>query len=296
MFEPAGVAARDSIDSIRLQLLRIKKYTAEKIFTQYAEELIRKDYKAIAKDCGLSMEAVTQSLLEIQGCQPYPCSSYAGENNAILLPDFEIQTLGDEIEIIPKQLGHFQIQDELQAVKNDKELRAYFDEAYYFIDHLSKRNKTLLIMVNALIHIQRNHFLYMDELQPCTLLDIANKTGFHESTVSRTLSNKYYLFQNEIYAVKDLFVSATRDGSSKDSILKAIQKFVEQEDKENPYRSGSGGAAGRNRFVCVQKGDCKISFHSAHPRIKRAENKVKPITRLQGDYFIILSAQAVVKQ
>ena len=236
MFEPAGVAARDSIDSIRLQLLRIKKYTAEKIFTQYAEELIRKDYKAIAKDCGLSMEAVTQSLLEIQGCQPYPCSSYAGENNAILLPDFEIQTLGDEIEIIPKQLGHFQIQDELQAVKNDKELRAYFDEAYYFIDHLSKRNKTLLIMVNALIHIQRNHFLYMDELQPCTLLDIANKTGFHESTVSRTLSNKYYLFQNEIYAVKDLFVSATRDGSSKDSILKAIQKFVEQEDKENPYR------------------------------------------------------------
>lgn len=236
MFEPAGVAARDSIDSIRLQLLRNKKYTAEKIFTQYAEELIRKDYKAIAKDCGLSMEAVTQSLLEIQGCQPYPCSSYAGENNAILLPDFEIQTLGDEIEIIPKQLGHFQIQDELQAVKNDKELRAYFDEAYYFIDHLSKRNKTLLIMVNALIHIQRNHFLYMDELQPCTLLDIANKTGFHESTVSRTLSNKYYLFQNEIYAVKDLFVSATRDGSSKDSILKAIQKFVEQEDKENPYR------------------------------------------------------------
>ncbi|MCH1946693.1 RNA polymerase subunit sigma-54 [[Clostridium] innocuum] len=202
MFEPAGVAARDSIDSIRLQLLRNKKYTAEKIFTQYAEELIRKDYKAIAKDCGLSMEAVTQSLLEIQGCQPYPCSSYAGENNAILLPDFEIQTLGDEIEIIPKQLGHFQIQDELQAVKNDKELRAYFDEAYYFIDHLSKRNKTLLIMVNALIHIQRNHFLYMDELQPCTLLDIANKTGFHESTVSRTLSNKYYLFYIKKFKMK----------------------------------------------------------------------------------------------
>lgn len=235
-FEPAGVAARDSVDSIRLQLIRNKSDVAEKIFIQYAEELIHKDYKAIAMHCGLSAEDVKQSLLEIQNCQPYPCSSYAAKEAEIILPDFEIHTQEDEIEIIPRQMGHFQIQDELQAVKNDKRLRAYFDEAYYFIDHLSKRNKTLMIMMNALIHIQRNHFLYMDELQPCTLLDIANMTGFHESTVSRTLSNKYYLFHNEIYAVKDLFVSATRDGSSKDSILKAIQKFVEQEDKENPYR------------------------------------------------------------
>ena len=91
-------------------------------------------------------------------------------------------------------------------------------------------------MVNELVHIQRNHFLYMDELQPCTLMDIAKKTGFHESTVSRTLSNKYYVFQNEIYAVKDLFVSATKEGSSKDSILKAIQKLVDTEDKRCPYR------------------------------------------------------------
>ena len=153
------------------------------------------------------------------------------------LPDFEIQAQDGEIEIIPKQLGHFQIEDELLVMKEEmKELREYFDEAYYFIDHLHKRNRTLLMMVNELVHIQRNHFLYMDELQPCTLMDIAKKTGFHESTVSRTLSNKYYVFQNEIYAVKDLFVSATKEGSSKDSILKAIQKLVDTEDKHCPYR------------------------------------------------------------
>lgn len=41
MFEPAGVAARDSIDSIRLQLLRNKKYTAEKIFTMQKSLSVR---------------------------------------------------------------------------------------------------------------------------------------------------------------------------------------------------------------------------------------------------------------
>lgn len=236
-FEPYGVAARDSLDSIRLQLIRTRKFIAADIFTKYAKELIQKDYKAIAKACNLPLEEVQQALKDIKRCHPYPCSSYASAETAAVLPDFEIQTQDDELEIIPKQMGHFQIQDELQVVKHDmKELQEYFDEAYYFIDHLSKRNKTLMVMVNELIHVQRNHFLYMDELQPCTLLDIANKTGFHESTVSRTLSNKYYIFQNEIYAVKDLFVSATREGSSKDSILKAIQKYVDQEDKENPYR------------------------------------------------------------
>lgn len=236
-FEPYGVAARDSLDSIRLQLIRTRKFIVADIFTKYAKELIQKDYKAIAKACNLPLEEVQQALKDIKRCHPYPCSSYASAEAAVVLPDFEIQTQDDELEIIPKQMGHFQIQDELQVVKHEvKELQEYFDEAYYFIDHLSKRNKTLMVMVNELIHVQRNHFLYMDELQPCTLLDIANKTGFHESTVSRTLSNKYYIFQNEIYAVKDLFVSATREGSSKDSILKAIQKYVDQEDKENPYR------------------------------------------------------------
>ena len=236
-FEPCGVAAESCRDSIRVQLLRKGKHAAEKIFTQYAKEIIHKDYKAIAAACHLSLEQVYDCLKEIQECQPYPCSSYGAECPPPALPDFEIQAQDGEIEIIPKQLGHFQIEDELLVMKEEmKELREYFDEAYYFIDHLHKRNRTLLMMVNELVHIQRNHFLYMDELQPCTLMDIAKKTGFHESTVSRTLSNKYYVFQNEIYAVKDLFVSATKEGSSKDSILKAIQKLVDTEDKRCPYR------------------------------------------------------------
>ena len=80
---------------------------------------VRTIKKAIAKDCGLSVAVASQeSAGNTKAASRIPCSSYAGENNTILLPDFEIQTLDDEIEIIPKQLGHFQILDELQAVKN----------------------------------------------------------------------------------------------------------------------------------------------------------------------------------
>lgn len=234
-FEPAGVAATNSTHSIAIQLRMQYLYDAEDIFLNYQDELISKNYKAIAKAKSLTLEEVLDYIDDIKACNPFPCLNYISGNDKIIIPDFEIVVNQEEIEIIPKQIGHISIEDELALLKSQsKELKDYFQEAYYFIDSLSKRNKTLLLMANELIHIQKNYFLYHDELQPCTLLDIANRCGFHESTVSRTLSNKYYLFQNEIYPVKSLFVSATKDGSSKDSILKAIQKLVNDESKERP--------------------------------------------------------------
>lgn len=234
-FEPIGVGAQNSTESIILQLRSQYLSDAEDIFINYQEELITQNYRAIAKAKSLTMEEVLDYIEDIKACDPFPCRNYMTKKDKIIIPDFEVMINNNEIEIIPKQMGHIAIEDELALMKSEsKELNHYFQEAYYFIDSLSKRNKTLLIMANELIHIQKNYFLYQDELQPCTLLDIANKCNFHESTVSRTLSNKYFTFQNEVYPVKNLFVSATKDGSSKDSILKAIQKLINDEDKNNP--------------------------------------------------------------
>lgn len=234
-FEPFGVAAQNSTDSIAIQLHLQYLTEAEDIFINYQNELISKNYKAIAKAKSLTLEEVMDYLEDIKACDPFPCRNYDVKKERMIIPDFEVIVNNQEIEIIPKQIGHISIEDELALMKaKSTQLKDYFQEAYYFIDSLSKRNKTLLIMANKLIHIQKNYFLYQDELQPCTLLDIANLCNFHESTVSRTLSNKYFLFQNEVYSVKSLFVSTTKDGSSKDSILKAIQKLVDKENKSSP--------------------------------------------------------------
>lgn len=234
-FEPAGVAAANSTESIAIQLRLQYLFDAEDIFIHYQDELINKNYKAIAKAKSITLEEVLDYIDDIKSCDPFPCRNYKNNSDKMMIPDFEIVVHQHDIELIPMQIGHISIEDELAMMKSQsKELKDYFQEAYYFIDSLSKRNKTLLVMANELVHIQKNYFLYHDELQPCTLMDIANLCGFHESTVSRTLSNKYFLFQNEIYPVKSLFVSATKDGSSKDAIVKAIQKLVDEEDKANP--------------------------------------------------------------
>ena len=65
------------------------------------------------------------------------------------------------------------------------------------MENMTKRNQTVLIVANALVNIQSGYFLYDDELYPCTLSKLASETGFHESTISRTLNNKYYSFNGE---------------------------------------------------------------------------------------------------
>lgn len=233
-FEPTGVAAQNSIHSISLQLLDASLTDAYTIWTNHQDALIKKDISHIAKAMHQEKEDIIKSIHSIQSCDPFPCRNYNTAKEQVLIPDFEITVEEDTIQIIPKQLGHIYVDDELKHDDMNETLKEYFKEAYYFIDAISKRNKTLLIMMDTLLKIQKNHFLYQDELSSCTLADIALKTGFHESTVSRTLSNKYYLFKQEVYSVKHLFISSTKEGSSKDAIVKAIQKMIKEEDRNNP--------------------------------------------------------------
>lgn len=233
-FEPIGVCTKNSIDSIILQLQKKRYYKAIEILENYKFEIKHHMYSEIASEMNLELQDVLNLLQQIQSCNPFPCSSYTNDITSFILPDFELIVTDDSIDIIPKNYSQVSIESELLS-NCKKELKEYFNEAHFFIDALHKRNKTLLILLSELINIQKNHFLFHDELQPCTLHMISEKTGFHESTISRTLSNKYYLFQNEIYPVKNLFVSSTKEGSSKDSIEKAILKIIKDEDKLNPY-------------------------------------------------------------
>ena len=121
-----------------------------------------------------------------------------------------------------------------EKVKKDENMKAYFNEAHFLMENMTKRNQTVLIVANALVNIQSGYFLYDDELYPCTLSQLASETGFHESTISRTLNNKYYSFNGEAYPLKKLLVSQTASGDSSDSIKKAIVELVDDEDKEHP--------------------------------------------------------------
>ena len=234
-FEPIGVAAKNSIDSLMIQL-KTKNYTvAYTILKNYSKELEEKDFYTISESLDIPYEAVFDELAHMQECNPFPCSEYDTENTTNLaLPEFTIEIDEDQLKIIPKEMGNLTIHSE--EVKLSKEAKKYLNEAKFYIDSINRRNKTILLLANILITHQKNYFLFQDDLKECTLKEIAEESGYSISTVSRTLSDKYYEFNNHMYPVKDLFISKTHKGSSKDSIQKAIQLLIEVENPENPLQ------------------------------------------------------------
>ena len=234
-FEPIGVAAKNSIDSLMIQL-KEKSYTiAYTILKNYSKELEEKDFYTISESLDISYESVFDELAHMQECNPFPCSEYDTESTTNLaLPEFTIEIDEDQLKIIPKEMGNLSLHCE--EVKLSKEAKKYLNEAKFYIDSINRRNKTILLLANILITHQKNYFLFQDDLKECTLKKIAQESGYSISTVSRTLSDKYYEFNDHMYPVKDLFISKTHKGSSKDSIQKAIQLLIEVENPENPLQ------------------------------------------------------------
>ena len=234
-FEPIGVAAKNSIDSLMIQL-KEKGYTiAYTILKNYSKELEEKDFYTISESLDIPYESVFDELAHMQECNPFPCSEYDTESRTNLaLPEFTIEIDEDQLKIIPKEMGNLSLHCE--EVKLSKEAKKYLNEAKFYIDSINRRNKTILLLANILITHQKNYFLFQDDLKECTLKEIAQESGYSISTVSRTLSDKYYEFNDHMSPVKDLFISKTHKGSSKDSIQKAIQLLIEVENPENPLQ------------------------------------------------------------
>ncbi len=234
-FEPLGVAAKNSVDSLLIQLKGKGYRIAYTILKEFPKQLEEKDFISISESLNISYDSVLDELSHMQTCNPFPCSEYdTGSTPNLALPEFTIEIIEDQLKIIPKEMGKISLHSE--EIQLSKEAKRYLNEAKFYIDSLNRRNKTILLLANILISHQKNYFLFQDDLKECTLKQIAQESGYSISTVSRTLSDKYYEFNSQIYPVKNLFMSKTHHGSSKDSIQKALQLLIETENKENPLQ------------------------------------------------------------
>ena len=234
--EPAGVGGQDTIDSVCIQLKKLNKLDAYNLMKQYKDIILTQNYSQIEKRTKLTKKEIDTLFNDIRLCNPFPCSFYEPQDyKNYVSPDIEILIENNQIIVQPTNQPNLMLNNNLyEAVKANLQMKEYFQEASFILENLTKRNKTILMITNQLVRIQKGYFLYHDELIPCTLSDLASACGFHESTVSRTLNQKYYLFNNEIYPLKTLLVSKTISGDSSDSIKKAMITIIENEDKTCP--------------------------------------------------------------
>ena len=113
-------------------------------------------------------------------------------------------------------------------------------EKKYFIDAIRQRNETMMRTIEVLVALQRDFFLQGDSmyLKPLTLKDVADRTGYDISTISRTFSNKYVQTEFGVFPLKFFFSEGMTNAQGQEvstrEIKQKLREVIEQEDKTNP--------------------------------------------------------------
>jgi RNA polymerase sigma-54 factor len=109
----------------------------------------------------------------------------------------------------------------------------------------------------------------VEALRPMTMAEVALKVGVHETTVSRTVANKYMRTPIGLFEMKYFFTPGlkTKDGStvSNKSVQDQIKRLVDSEDATDPLSDqaietalSSQGITVARRTIAKYRGILKI--------------------------------------
>ena len=108
------------------------------------------------------------------------------------------------------------------------------------MEALKQRHNTLFTTMQAIVDYQHDYFMDGDEtnLKPMVLKDIAEKTGFDISTISRVVNSKYIETHFGIFPLKYFFSEGLENKEGEEvstrELKKVLQECVDAEDKRKP--------------------------------------------------------------
>ncbi|MCK5779896.1 MAG: RNA polymerase factor sigma-54 [Psychrilyobacter sp.] len=246
-FDPLGVGGDDLKSCLLLQLNDEEIY--EKIIVEnYLEDLAYGDKDKLAKNIGVEKKKLVKLIKRIKSLNPIPSNGYyVVERIVNLVPDAYIKIDKKNIniklneEIIPKIL----IEQSMSSI-DDKKYERYISKckkrAEFIISCIEQRQETLKKVLEDVVRRQKE-FFYNGELKPLTLLEVSDSLGIHQSTVSRTIKNRYIDIDGRTMTLKSLFAKKFKPKNdngitnemTRNQIKNIIYKVVMTEDKESPY-------------------------------------------------------------
>ncbi|MBF0650321.1 RNA polymerase factor sigma-54 [Dysgonomonas sp. GY75] len=264
-FEPAGIGARNLQECLLLQLTRKEKSDntelAIKIITNYFEEFSKRHYDKIIRQLDIDETGLKGAIQEITTLNPKPGNNW-GDSMSITLstivPDFIIETYNGELLLsmnnrnIPDLKVSREYSDLLRGYADNKEsmsadsknavlfVKQKLDSARWFIDAIKQRQDTLQRTMQAIMDMQYDFFLTGDEaqLKPMILKDVAQRTGYDISTISRVSNSKYVQTNFGIYPLKYFFSESmqtdTGEEISSREVKAILKECIEHEDKKKP--------------------------------------------------------------
>ncbi|MGD2137206.1 MAG: RNA polymerase factor sigma-54 [Gammaproteobacteria bacterium] len=252
-FDPAGVAARDLRESLRLQLRQFAPDTpwlkeAGIVLRDYFDLLGSHEYDRLGRKMKLPADDLQHVIHLIQSLNPRPGSLFNNSEPEYIIPDVYVTRekgrwkVSLNTESMPKLRINAMYANMVKRGNNSKDnnfLRDNLQEARWFLKSLQSRHETLLKVANCIVAQQQEFFKHGEEaMKPMVLRSVADAIEMHESTISRVTTRKYMHTPRGIYEFKYFFsshVSTEAGGECSATAVRAIiKKLVAAENPAKP--------------------------------------------------------------
>ena len=276
-FDPAGIGARSTQECLLLQIDRQLNNDEEPV-SELKERVLRLERKIIADHydlfinrnkerlknklgiSALQVDALFEDIKKLNVNPGFALSESSSDRAQTQIPDFIVET-DPEGNILMKlnsgEVPRLHVsQDYLHQMKtyqanpnkmtrSEKEglmyTRQKIEAAQMFIESVKQRRRTLYETMKAIIDLQHTFFLTKDEDDKVRLVleDVAKKSGYDVSTISRVCNSKCALLDGRIYPLSDFFKLTRKNASGEEIdgrlVKEMLKEIVDTEDKSNPY-------------------------------------------------------------
>ena len=247
-----GLAARNLGECLALQLKALPEDTPQRelairLVSQHIELVAAHDFAKIKKLLRCNDDQLRAAQLLIAALNPKPGAEFDYAVADYVVPDIVVDKYRGQwrarlnSEAMPK-LRVNQIYASILQQRDDKngsQLTVHLQEAKWLIKNLQQRFDTILRVAQAIVQRQEKFFEHgAIGMRPLVLREIADELELHESTVSRSTTQKFMLTPRGIYEFKYFFGSGltTESGGSCSStaIRELIKQLVSAEDTCKP--------------------------------------------------------------
>ncbi len=252
-FDPIGVAARDLKECLLVQIydLGYEDEVLERVIENHLPDLEKKNYQAVGKTLGISLEEVVQRVKVIEELEPKPGRAFGGTPAHYVIPDIYVVKRGNEYVVMLNEDGLPKLKIspfyknllEEKASTNSHNTKEYIQgklrSAVWLIRSIHQRQRTIYKVTESIVRQQIEFFdKGIAYLKPMVLRDVANDIGMHESTISRVTTNKYVHTPRGIFELKFFFNSGISrvHGSdvASESVKEKVRALIAVEDQAQP--------------------------------------------------------------
>jgi len=248
ILEPTGIGANSFEEFIWEQYRENfgNDTKAKEIIFNDLQKLTNKSF--IMKNYQLSEDEYNRLIENIKLLNPYPTYQFSNETTRYVEPDVFVYDKGDhfEVEVNSRGIPELKLTNNYKKLLTSKnvseDVKKYLEEklqkAIGIIKGIELRRENLKRVAEYLVNHQADYLRKGKEYKkPLTLKDVANELGFHESTISRIISNKYMQTDFGLLPFKSFFstrLSSENGDVSVEKVKHLIREIIEAEDKKKP--------------------------------------------------------------